>query len=154
MTTKEDSMTKSQLLDRSRELGKEMITLLNEYRNSSGENATHDEAYFEDYFAGLIAFLCTGDGEIKLEYSKAKHPDEESFIDGEIVVNSEVRYLFSDVHIHDFKSVEETTCHKEGRLDKHYKIKMDPITFLYWLMGTDFAGKKVFDGAGVHEATL
>lgn len=146
---KKESMTKPQLLERSRAIGKDIVQLINEYRNSSGENVDHDEVYFQDYFAGIVAWLCAGNGELRLEYSK-----EDSFIDGDVSINSEVRYLFNDVHIHDFKNTTELTSLKEGRVDKTYKIVMDPITCLYYIMGTDLAGKKVFDGAEINETSI
>ena len=147
-------MNKSQLLDRSRELGKEIVQLVNEYRNSTGEDVDHDEQYFEDYFAGIIAFLCTGDGEARIEYNKAHASDEESFIDGEIIINADVQYMFNETHIHDFLRVIEHISHKEGRIDKTYTKRMDPITYMYYLMGTDYSGNKIFDGADVHATTI
>jgi hypothetical protein len=147
-------MTKQQLLDRSREIGAEITKLINEYRNSMGQFSDHDENYFEDYFAGLIAWLCTGDGEAKLEYSPAKKESDSPFIDGSVTINSEVRYLFSDVHIHDFQTTSETTNYREGHVDKQFSMNMDPITYLYFIMGTDYGGKRIFDGAGVNEISI
>ena len=147
--TQKESMTKSQLLERSRELGQQIVQLINEYRNSAGEVVEHDEAYFQDYFAGMIAWMCACEGEMRIEYNKA-----DSFIDGDVSLTSEVRYLFNDVHIHDFKNTTELTSLKEGRIDKTYKIVMDPITCLYYIMGTDLSGAKVFDGAEINETVI
>lgn len=147
-------MTKKQLLDRSRVLGREIIQLINEFRNSAGESADHDEDYFEDYFAGVIAFLCAGDGEVRIEYNPSTSPDQDPFIDGEVTIHSDVQYMFNETHIHDFMHTVEKISHKEGRVDKTYSKRMDPITFIYYLMGTDLSGKKIFDGADVHEKAL
>jgi hypothetical protein len=146
-------MTKVQLLERSRELGREVAQLVNEYRNSEGEVVNHDEEYFQDYFAGFIAWLCTGDGEAKIEYTKEEEANA-SFIDGEVTIKSEVKYPFHDVHIHDFKNQVEITSLRESKIDKSYKITMDPITFLYYLMGTNYMGHRLFDGAGVNETVI
>lgn len=146
-------MTKIQLLEASRALGKEIATLVNEYRNSEGEIVNHDETYFQDYFAGYIAWLCTGSGEAHIEYDRGDEPNS-SFIDGSITIEAEVAYPFHDRHIHDFKNQVEMTTMREGQVEKAYKIMMDPITFLYYLMGTNFMGKKLFDGADVRETVI
>jgi hypothetical protein len=146
-------MTKAQLLEASRSIGKDIAKLVNEYRNSEGEVVDHDETYFQDYFAGYVAWLCTGNGEATIEYSRGAEPNS-SFIDGEIAIEAEVGYLFNDAHIHDFKNQTERTSMREGQLDKSFKLTMDPITFLYYLMGTNYMGRKLFDGNDVRETVI
>lgn len=139
-------MNKQQLLDQSRAIGSDIVSLVNEYRNSEGENCSLDEAYFGDFFGGLIAWLSSGEGSLTVECASPEKEDS-IFIDGHVFLQSEVKYPFHNNLIHDHMTVAESTRNTQQGLQKDFGITMDPITYLYYLMGTNYKGTKLFDGS-------
>jgi hypothetical protein len=131
-------MTKEQLLERSRELGKEIASLVNEFRNSSGDNVDHCEEYYKEFFAGVIVFLCTSGGEVRIEYED--DPDY-TMIDGEITCDVEVHYPFDPNYIHDHYHIQERKYMDHGEIKYSYSITMDPITFLDYIATSPIKGR-------------
>jgi hypothetical protein len=131
-------MTKEQLLKRSRELGKDISSLINEFRNSSGENVDHCEEYYKEFFAGVIAFMCTSGGVVTIEYEN--DPDY-TMIDGEVTCDVEVHYPYDSSFIHDHYHVQEQKFVDHGEIKYAYNLTMDPITYLDYIMTSPIKGK-------------
>lgn len=130
-------MNKQKLLERSKELGLDIVQLVNEYRISAGEDVNYDEGYFTDFFAGVIAFLCTGNGEVHIEYdSDPKY----NIIDGHIVNTNSIEFPLPTKYIDSKMSTVEMVEIIDNKPVKSYVQELDPITFLELLKRTEFAG--------------
>ena len=139
-------MNKEKLIDRSRELGLEITKLVNEYRTSSGENVNYNEEYFSEFFGGIIAFLCTGNGEIHIEYdSDPKY----TIMDGTIKNTTGAEHFLPKKHIDSKMSTTETVEVIDGKHEKSYTQEMDPLTYIELLKRTELGGNPVIRQKGV-----
>jgi len=142
-------MNKKQLLKKARKIGTDITELINEFRNSSGEEVEHNEEYYSEFFAGLVVFLSTSGGKVVIEYD-----DDPSFqiLEGQVTVVDGIHYPFEDDRIHDNFEVTETKFVKKGELERRYTVSTDLITFLEYCMTSPIKGSAItrevgeFDG--------
>lgn len=140
-------MNKELLLDESRRIGRDIVKLVNEYRTSTGENTNLDEKYFADYFAGIVAWLSTGQGQAVIECDSIEDENNRLYVEGSLTIRDKTRYPFSENNINDFLSMAQSFVREDGDMKSSYLWSMDPITFLYFLMGTNYQGRQLFDGS-------
>lgn len=134
-------MNKSQLVERAREIGGDIVKLVNEYRVSSGEAADQDEEYYSEFFAGVISFLCTGNGTVELEYDA---DPKYNLLCGSVTHEGPLNYPLQNKHIDTEMSVTEKVEVVDGKVIKSYSHTMDPITYMELLTRTELSGKPIF----------
>ena len=130
-------MNKQKLIEKSKEIGLDIVQLVNEYRASSGETVEHNEEYFADFFAGIVAFLCVGNGEVFIEYDA---DPRFNIIDGHVVNTNDTEFTLPPQYIDSKISCIETIEIIDGNPVKSYTQEADPITFLELLKRTELGG--------------
>lgn len=132
-----DKVNKQKLIERSKEIGLDIVQLVNEYRTSSGEEVNHNEEYFTDFFAGIVAFLCVGNGEVFIEYDA---DPRFNILDGHVINSKDTEYCLPPKYIDSKLACTETIEIIDGNPVKTYTQETDPITFLELLKRTELGG--------------